>query len=262
MSKFFRRTRYSLLNKNHAEKLESKKGLNRKYLKYAIGEILLVVIGILIALQINNWNIASSNEKIEQQYIKRLINEIDQEIIYYSNLKNRFTVQQKSVNELLTIWNQFPLTTIDTIEFWPTFFTSIGSGPWYKEPVTWRQLVQSGELKFIQDKTAIEELFKHYSNLEQIAKNFNEYPTQTTSDVRKFVASIYSETDLLISEMNFRPFNQNPKFLAKILENRSQFRRLFVRVGVIAGFYKSNMDELIESAESVKEYLVRNLKTD
>lgn len=46
MMKLFRKIRYELLEKN-------KTG---KYLKYAIGEIVLVVIGILIALQINNWN--------------------------------------------------------------------------------------------------------------------------------------------------------------------------------------------------------------
>ncbi len=46
MIKFFRRIRYDLMEKN-------KTG---KYFKYAIGEIILVVIGILIALQINNWN--------------------------------------------------------------------------------------------------------------------------------------------------------------------------------------------------------------
>ena len=46
MIKFFRKIRQNLLS-------EGKTG---KYFKYAIGEIVLVVIGILIALQINNWN--------------------------------------------------------------------------------------------------------------------------------------------------------------------------------------------------------------
>lgn len=46
MINYFRRIRQNLLSK----------GKTRKYLKYAIGEIILVVIGILIALQINNWN--------------------------------------------------------------------------------------------------------------------------------------------------------------------------------------------------------------
>ena len=46
MIKFFRHIRKSLIQENQMG----------KYFKYAIGEILLVVIGILIALQINNWN--------------------------------------------------------------------------------------------------------------------------------------------------------------------------------------------------------------
>lgn len=46
MIKFFRKIRYHLMET----------GKTSKYLKYAIGEIILVVIGILIALQINNWN--------------------------------------------------------------------------------------------------------------------------------------------------------------------------------------------------------------
>jgi hypothetical protein len=40
-----------------------------RYLKYAVGEIILVVIGILIALQINNWN---ENRKIKTEEIKTL----------------------------------------------------------------------------------------------------------------------------------------------------------------------------------------------
>ena len=46
MLTFLRKIRKSLIES----------GIARKYLLYAIGEIALVVIGILIALQINNWN--------------------------------------------------------------------------------------------------------------------------------------------------------------------------------------------------------------
>ena len=52
-----------------------------KYLKYALGEIVLVVIGILIALQINNWNQDRLNRKQEQQILSQLLKE------YTSNLK-------------------------------------------------------------------------------------------------------------------------------------------------------------------------------
>ncbi|WP_353779443.1 DUF6090 family protein [Winogradskyella sp. 3972H.M.0a.05] len=59
MIKFFRHIRKSLIEKNQMG----------KYFKYAVGEILLVVIGILIALQINNWN---EDRKLQAQEIKML----------------------------------------------------------------------------------------------------------------------------------------------------------------------------------------------
>ena len=54
MIKFFRNIRQNLLNE----------GKTTKYFKYAIGEIVLVVIGILIALSINNWNESRQQKKV------------------------------------------------------------------------------------------------------------------------------------------------------------------------------------------------------
>ena len=62
MIKFFRHIRKDLIEKN-------KTG---KYLKYAIGEIILVVIGILIALQINNWNERKKEQAKELSFLKEI----------------------------------------------------------------------------------------------------------------------------------------------------------------------------------------------
>ncbi|TYA54315.1 DUF6090 family protein [Formosa maritima] len=62
MIKFFRKIRYNLMEQN-------KTG---KYLKYAIGEIILVVIGILIALQINNWNEERKSIRASRDYLSEI----------------------------------------------------------------------------------------------------------------------------------------------------------------------------------------------
>ena len=62
MIKFFRHIRKPLLNE----------GKTSKYFKYAIGEIVLVVIGILIALQINNFNEQRKDREKEQIVLKQL----------------------------------------------------------------------------------------------------------------------------------------------------------------------------------------------
>ncbi len=50
-----------------------------KYLRYAVGEIVLVVIGILIALQINNWNEQQKQYKLEKEYYCRLLEDVLQD---------------------------------------------------------------------------------------------------------------------------------------------------------------------------------------
>jgi len=62
MIKFFRKIRQKLLSENKLS----------KYLMYAVGEIILVVIGILIALSINNWNENKKLRNSEQQYLRDL----------------------------------------------------------------------------------------------------------------------------------------------------------------------------------------------
>lgn len=62
MIKFFRKIRQNLIMENKTS----------KYFKYAIGEILLVVIGILIALQINNWNEGQKSKTYENKILKEI----------------------------------------------------------------------------------------------------------------------------------------------------------------------------------------------
>lgn len=67
MIKFFKRIRYKLVSEN-------KTG---KYLKYALGEILLVMIGILLALQVNNWNTNRLNKQQEITILKNIKQDIN-----------------------------------------------------------------------------------------------------------------------------------------------------------------------------------------
>ena len=85
MLKFFNNVRYKLMTQNHSPNSKDSMRYNSKskvwvgrYFKYAIGEILLVVIGILIALQVNNWNSQKTEHRISKEYHQRIISDIDQ----------------------------------------------------------------------------------------------------------------------------------------------------------------------------------------
>ncbi len=86
MIKFFRKIRQKLLSENKIS----------KYLIYAVGEIILVVIGILIALQVNNWNINRINYEKETFYLQNL--KID-----LKNQSREIDKRLENAQEILTI---------------------------------------------------------------------------------------------------------------------------------------------------------------
>jgi len=81
MIKFFRQFRKNIIMKNQ----------RGKYLKYAIGEIVLVVIGILIALQVSNWNTNRLAAKEEQKTLKSIHAEFikNQKVLNISSTENK-----------------------------------------------------------------------------------------------------------------------------------------------------------------------------
>jgi uncharacterized membrane protein YgaE (UPF0421/DUF939 family) len=66
MIKFFRKIRRQLLPENRVT----------KYLLYAIGEIFLVVIGILIALQFNNWKASRKLNQLERNVLTKILSDL------------------------------------------------------------------------------------------------------------------------------------------------------------------------------------------
>ena len=96
MIKFFRRIRQNLIET----------GKTSKYLKYAIGEIILIVIGILIALQINNWNEGNKNIEQEKVYLKNLKDDLNGIIDAY-NIAN--TVESLILKQTKDILRHYDL---------------------------------------------------------------------------------------------------------------------------------------------------------
>jgi len=140
MIKFFRKIRQKLLTEG---KLQS-------YFFYAVGEILLVVIGILIALQINNWNENRKNTKEEVQILKQLRSEFETNL---NQLEDKIALHEnmiRSGQEILSYIDDFSkLKNKDTLTYLlsntllaPTFDASLG--------VT-NDIINSGKLYLIQN---------------------------------------------------------------------------------------------------------------
>jgi hypothetical protein len=147
--------------------MENKTG---KYFKYAIGEIILVVIGILIALQINNWNDVRKNRKYEQE-ILTLINK---------NLKNDSIAisielfNSKESNELTNrLLEQVSLGNYsDSLNHW---MGKIISFERFKSQSSAFEVLKSKGIDVISDKELQLELISYYDeSVYRVYKAFND----------------------------------------------------------------------------------------
>ncbi len=93
MLTFLRKIRKSLIESGSA----------RKYLLYAIGEILLVMIGILLALQVNNWNERQKTRDLEIKYLKEIKEEIN---ITKNEIQTDHDRHVEAMRETINVRNQ------------------------------------------------------------------------------------------------------------------------------------------------------------
>jgi len=103
MMKIFRNVRQKLASENKTI----------AYMRYAIGEIILVVLGILIALQVNNWNENRINNRQEVIILKSLKTEMTENQMLLSTIINKHSEVLKLLKELNSNISPYPNDIID-----------------------------------------------------------------------------------------------------------------------------------------------------
>jgi len=139
MIKFFRKIRYSFIQT----------GRTTKYLKYAIGEIILVVIGILIALQINNWN-QSNQLKIEElKSLESLHSEFQENLQEFDITHLRQLNRNDAIDQILfSDVSNYSLSSLDSLYLNANF-------NWTYNPSfsVYNSLINTGKIQLISNDT-------------------------------------------------------------------------------------------------------------
>lgn len=140
MLAFLRKIRRSLIES----------GSTRKYLLYAIGEIALIVIGILIALQINNWNEFRKERKKESVIIKSLNDELASNWNYFDDEINYLINRnEKSAKYLLDLIGSNPPNMHTDSLVHHVASVSI-MAPFSPKSATFTRIINSDEFNLIQ----------------------------------------------------------------------------------------------------------------
>lgn len=160
--KFFRSIRQTLI----------KEGKLKRYLLYAIGEILLVMIGISLAFQVNDWNDDRIKRAAEIKYYENIKDQIaDDKAFIQGEMRynNRHMVQFQYANKIVEANDRSKMDTLGIIAQNLTNYSDFdGQGNIYET------MVNSGEIKLLQNDKIIngarelEEIYMHINRMENI----------------------------------------------------------------------------------------------
>ena len=163
MIKFFRQIPYKLMNENKTS----------KYFKYAIGEIILVVIGILIALQINNWNQNRTNENLEAKYQVRLLEDLKEEKAIMEATLNYSEEVKRHAKKAITLFENPLKNEEDPAEGLIDFYQASQIQSPASAKSTYQELIASGQINLIKNDDLKTSLIRYYEYNWTNAKSVN-----------------------------------------------------------------------------------------
>ncbi|MFD1004965.1 DUF6090 family protein [Winogradskyella aquimaris] len=154
MIKFFRHIRQSLIMNNKTS----------KYFKYAIGEIILVMIGILLALQVNNWNEERKHHKSEKEFYKGIAYDLNQDLEFIRYVRS---YTEPKLNVFKRLNTQFPndygknKTKIDSLL---GIYLFSGQRTFYPVSGSFKSALAGNEINTYSQKNLIQDIIKLYGS--------------------------------------------------------------------------------------------------
>jgi hypothetical protein len=132
-----------------------------KYFKYAIGEILLVMVGILLALQVNNWN-ESRKEAIQEQFIlKRLSTDINSDIIQVTNEIGLIDKNSEELKFCIEVILQKKEASISV--FRDNLKSILNLSSFNQNKTAFNNIVSSGQIEYIKNQNLTDSITKYYN---------------------------------------------------------------------------------------------------
>lgn len=214
----------------------------KKYLVYAIGEIILIVIGILIAVSLNNWKQDINLKKVKENLYSDLIEELKIDLV---EIHGNRTYNQKYLDRYRwassIIFNDTQKKLVDTLAVIATELTNFSD--FKKDESAYEKLAASGKLELITNNTILNKLQSLgilYNYINRLEKNQEQFMFTIIPKISEYIR--YKPLQVIQPEKLY-----NYKFHNDIV--------IFIKIG-------TEKETLYSQAESILNDLVNSLKKE
>jgi len=232
-------------------------GKTGKYLKYAIGEIILVVIGILIALSINNWNENRISRIKELKYFEGIKSDLLKDIISLDqHLKSRAN-KIESARDIIEHIEGKPIE--DYIELNNKIFDIVASGHFKETNITFDELKSSGNLNIISNDSIKNTLLE----LQSLYESNDASRAHELYDYNNYVSKPYFNTvdlhpSLLLNENSQKKGNIKKEQIDELLKSVAFKNGCVVTIWMSQG-YLANFPIIKEKSLSIINLIEKDL---
>ncbi len=261
MINFFRKTRKKLADDNKPI----------KYMRYAIGEIILVVIGILIALQINNWNENRKDGIRLKNHYFELLNELKNDKDNLQKIIKNVREYNNQTLEISEFINASPQKT-DTLRIVEDLLDIEAYSFFSVSKSAYTTLLSSGDIQLIEN-TALKNRFSiyhdvnswdwtaHNGNLKEIIERYAYYVHTFTPPVlfRDYYISTFSES-LKNETFNTYTPDRNSKFDWESLKNDEEFKAIISQLLTYRVFQLSFYNQQLDNIDQMTDIIESELK--
>lgn len=227
------------------------------YLFYALGEIILVVAGILIALQIDNWNTKKKNLDAERAYLKSLNIEFSTNLVTLENTLKENEDLIKALDKLTGLFDPDTLESISEKKV-ALFLNPLGKEVvYYPVRGVMNDIISSGNLNLIRNSELRQKIasfnneLKRVENQERVASEIRANVMQITSQNGSFAMMFAEISGNKTKVPEFRPKSNKQLFTVLELENNLE---LYKQVTLTTNnfFYKGlkkNIEDILYNIE-------------
>ena len=255
MIKFFRKIRYNLMGT----------GKTGKYFKYAIGEVLLVVIGILIAVQINAWYSHKQLKTGNEILLSKMLTELDLNKIRLNKIANTGTARFPSLDEAVKNCDSLLRLTYQGLRASDLDFIAngrFGAGGSYLNlhNSIYEELINTGKLYTLGSDTLITAIKDYYKRCER-EDLYNRLNTEDVDEGFEYMTKgLYKlKLDYAFDSSNFKLSDYSWYFD----KNSEEYQNMQIGYSNIYGGQRNNfikMNEIIKYTDTLISVINTELK--
>lgn len=220
------------------------------YLLYASGEILLVVIGILLALQIDNWNDHRKERIKELSYLNAIKNDLELNLM---EVESFIQQKQTAIESANIIINYFENDTLNDPSYFNRHNLNVSITHRFEEKNnTFKELENSGQLSMISNK----EIKNLLLDMDLVYRRIEFYSDHLYNDLRDLNYSLqFQEVDLDPTVKNYAYSLSGGSQGENVTPSHEQFRILLSDLGYKNSFVLSNFNNqlILEGLEEILE---------